>query len=291
MSSQRSTCWQNLGLAPILIIALGVLLARASSASPQGPDADHAGPTIDELPQDAIWRIENPENAREANGIYRLRFSQDGKLLATRDRENVVTIFNTQNRKQLCEVSGHENNWIETIDFSPDAKKFVTAAGSNERVKIWNSQTGKLLDEIDTDAKAAYFAADGTEVVVLGPKHVEHYAWPGGQQVSRRSWRRQAEQGVAMSADGELVVAFRPLKNPFYQTQVIDLENNSKIDLDGPRGIPKCVVISPNKLWVAASYHPDPKFYLWDLRDPHKSKYVLAGHTERVQSLAFSPDN
>ncbi len=57
------------------------------------------------------------------------------------------------------------------------------------------------------------------------------------------------------------------------------------------RSTPKCAVISPNNLWIAASYHPDAKVQLWDLRDPHKSKYVLAAHKERVQSLAFSPDN
>jgi WD40 repeat protein len=285
--------WRSLPLFIVLMMIMGeaTLFAQTDPVQPEDQKPVIKRDQADELPEHAIWRIEEPENARNANGIYRLQYSDDGKLLATRNRENVVIIYDTQSRRKLCEVSGHDNNWIETIDFSPDSKYFMTAAGSNEKVKIWNSQTGKLQTEIDTDAKAAYFSEDGTQVFVLGLTHVERYSWPGGRQVSRKQWRNNAAQAVAMSQDGRLVVVYRALTNQIFQTQVMDLENKSRIALDGPKTTPKCVVISPNNLWVAASYHTKARVHLWDLRDPHNSKYVLAAHKERVQSLAFSSDN
>ena len=278
-------------MVPILTLAASIFSARQVGANPLLAQQKISELPADELPAHAIWRIEGTEDRSNGNGIYRLQYSRDGRLLATRDRENVVSIYDVDLRKQLCEVSGHDNNWVETIDFSPDSKYFVTAAGASERVKIWNSQTGKLRLAIETDATGAYFSDDGEELIVLGPTEVERYAWPGGQKLSHHKWRTNSGQSVAMSKDGKRVVAFRAVKNPFYQTQIIDLENNSRIDLDGPRSIPKCAVISSNKVWLAAAYHPDAKIYLWDLRDPHKSKYILADHLERVQSLAFSPDN
>jgi hypothetical protein len=243
-----------------------------------------------QLPKHAVWRIGEFGKTPKAIGIYRLQYSSDGKLLATRDRENVITIYEVESKAKLCEVMAHENNFIETIDFSADGEYFMTAAGSSEKVKIWKTQSGKLHSDIETDARAAYFSQDGTEVVVLGTTHVERYSFPGVQMVGQRKWRTGNEQRAGMSRDGRLVIAFRSNGRSKFQTTVIDLENKSRIDLRGPDGIPKPVAVSPNNLWVAATYR-DEKVDLWDLRDPHRAKYTLVNHKETVQSLSFSADN
>lgn len=253
----------------------------------QKPDV---GPPVQEseLPENAIWRFgESPD----ANGIYRLAYSPNGNLLATRNRKNIVSILDVTTRKRLCEVEGHENNWVETIDFSPDSKFFMTAAGPSEVVKIWDAQTGKLESEIDTDGSAAYFSKSGSSIHVLGETHVETYSWPGVQMTSQRKWKYASETRSGMSRDGRIVVTYRTVNRQVYRTQVIDLENKSTIHLDGPTGIPKSIAISPNRIWIAAAYHRDEKIRLWDLRDPHQKKYTLNKHDETVQSLSFSADN
>ncbi len=245
----------------------------------------------DALPSNAVWRIGEFGKTPSANGIYRLRYSRDGRLLATRNRENVVAIYDTQTKKKLCEVQGHDNNWIETIDFSPDSTHFVTAAGSSEKVKVWNTQNGKLEAEIETDGKSAYFSDDGRKIFVLGLTHVETYSWPGVQVESQKKWRADNAERSAMSQDGRLVVMYQSVNRKTYQTQVLDLTSKSKIDLAGPTDYPKSVVISPNHLWVAATYNRDANIRLWDLRNPHKAKYVLKGHQATVQSLSFTHDS
>lgn len=253
---------------------------------------DDAAPSASEdLPQHALWRFGDFGESTDSNGIYRLKYSRDGRLLATRNRENVVAVYDVKTQKQLCEVNGHENNWVETIDFSPDSKFFVTAAGSSERVKIWNVASGKLEGEIETDGTAAYFSRDGNVIRVLGETHVESYSWPGVQMTTQRKWKSGNLTRAGMSADGSLVVAYRALKRRIYQTLIIDLDNKSKVTLDGPTSIPKSVAIAPNHLWVAAAYHRDPKVRLWDLRDPGKNKFSLDKHNETVQSLSISEDN
>ena len=253
--------------------------------------AESDGDPVNELPKHAVWRMGEYGHPTDSNGIYRLQYSHDGKLLATRNRENVVSIYDLKTRKQLCEVSGHENNWVETIDFSPDSKFFMTAAGSSEKIKIWNTLTGKLDSEIDTDGIAAFFDDSGNVIHVLGETHVETYSWPGVQMTTQRKWKSDNLTRAGMSRDGRLVVAYRTLKQQTYQTLVVDLETKSKVPLDGTNAIPKSVVVSPNKLWVAVAYHRDPKVRLWDLRDPSQKKYTLAKHGETVQSISISADN
>lgn len=241
----------------VLWLPLGAWAWAQDVIRPTGPETDVA--TKDELPEHAVWRFGQHGQSTDSNGIYRLQYSGDGKLLATRNRRNVVAIYDVETRKQRCEVSGHENNWVETIDFSPDAKFFVTAAGSTEKIKIWNTLTGKLESEIDTDGIAAYFDDSGDVIHVLGETHVETYSWPGVQMTTQRKWKSDNLTRAGMSHDGRLVVAYRTLNRQIYQTLVVDLETKSKVPLDGSTSIPKSVVVSRNNLWVGCRSHcPKP---------------------------------
>ena len=283
---------------PILFCLLTLGMFCTASDTLLGQDASgrsveeqsNSNAPDEELPKDSIWRIGEFGKTPRATGIYRVQYSKDGRLLATRNRENVITIYEVGSRAKICEVMGHEYNFIETIDFSPDGKYFATAAGSSEKVKIWKTQSGKLHSEIETDAGAAYFSKDGNEINVLGTTHVERYSFPGVQMISQRKWKNSNEQRSAMSTDGRLVVVFRSIGPNRYQTQVVDLENKSRVDLRGEHGIPKPAAVSSDNLWVAVTYR-NKKIYLWDLRDPHRAKYTLVGHRETVQSLSFSADN
>ena len=244
--------------------------------------------TTDELPQNALWQFgEMPGD----NGVHRIFYSPNGKLLATRNRENVVKIYDVETKKLLCEVEGHENNWVLTIDFSPDSRFFMTAAGPSENVKIWVTQTGKLESEIETDAEAAYFSQSGDAINLLGETHVEFYTWPGVQLAKKRKWKSGNETRAGMSRDGNIVVSYRSVNGQVFRTQLIDLESKSKIQLDGPTAIPENVAFSPNQNWIAAAYKHGQKIRLWDRRDPHQQKFILNKHKESVRSVAFSADS
>ncbi len=244
-----------------------------------------------ELPPRALWRVGEFGETPRANGVYRLEYSDDGRYLAARNRENVVMVYEVANQRKFFEISGHENNWIETIDFSPDSRFFVTAAGSTEKVKIWNALNGKLELEIDADVKAAYFSADGQGILVLGRRNVAHYSWPGGQLLDQQKWESNGELPVAMSRDGTLVVMYRPLVQGTHQTEILDLTNNIRTELHGDNSMPKFVAVSPDNNWVAAAYQQEFKIQLWNLPDPQNRHYVLEAHRDQVQALAFSRDS
>ena len=251
--------------------------------------------TQKDLPQHASWRVGEFGDAEDSTpsrqGIYRIKYSPDGKFLATRNKRNVVTVYDLKTHAMICEVEGHED-WIETIDFSPNGEFFVTASGDGDKVKIWKTQTGALESEIETLGIAAFFDKNGKQINVLGETHVESYSWPGVQRTRQRKWQgNNSATAKHMSRDGRYVVAFRALNRPFYQSLLIDTESKSRVPLAGATAVPRTVKISADNKWVAATYHREPKVRLWEIGNSKNTRYTLAGHEDTVQSLSFSADN
>lgn len=244
-----------------------------------------------ELPDNSIWRFGDSGDDSKDNGYYRLVFSPNGKYLAARNRSNFLEIYNIETKKQLCQVEG-DDSLINTIHFSPDSKSFLTCCtGDGEKIRIWSTQTGALEKEISVESAFAYFLDDGQRVVTTSDgQEVDTFDWRESKLVNQK---KSSDRGrlLAMSQDGSQLAVSRALRNRLYQIHVIDLESKSKTILDGPTELTKRVEISPNGLWLAASYsRRDPNLRLWDLRNPHEDKFILKGHKATIQSIAFSSD-
>ncbi len=244
----------------------------------------------DDLPEHAVWRFGNYGEASQDNGYYRLVYSPNGRYLAARSRQNTLDIFDVKTKKQLCQVEG-EDALINSIDFSPDSKMFLTtSSGEGEKIRIWSTASGNPQQEFPLDASVAYFSRDQTRVFALTDQSVETYEISSGKKLDSTKWKEN-NRALALSRDGNLVLVNRMFQNRLYQVQVLNLHAKSNTILDGPTALTKTIQISPNGLWVAASYsHRDPRIWLWDLRNPHEEKFILTGHKNAVQSLAFSED-
>jgi WD40 repeat protein len=257
----------------------------APAASSQVADS-----AINDLPEHALRRFGNWGDASEDNGYYRLVFSPNGQYLAARNRQNRLEIYDVKSGKMLCQVEG-DDALINAIDFSPDSQLFLTtSSGNGEKIRIWATANGRLQQEFPVDASVAYFSRDQSKVFALTEQSVETYDIVSANKVGNRQWKDN-NRAIALSRDGKLVLVSRMLQNRLHQLQVLDLEAKSSTILDGPTELTKAIQISPNALWIAASYsHRDPRIWLWDLRNPQEEKFILSGHKNAVQSLAFSAD-
>lgn len=279
-------------LAWVICVTWGGLLPCLTAQKPafnplQRPSQEQ---DVAELPANAIWRNGQFKVTDRFNGIYRLAFSPDGKLLAARDQEMLVKVIDVNTQETLCEIEGHEQI-ISSIQFSPDSQLLLTAAGAREQVKIWDARTGKLKGTIDTLGYEAYFNTSGNRIHVLGEQHVETYSWPGTQSTEKKVWRSGKENRIGMSPDGHSVLMYRLLSRNVYQTLLMDLESRSKVQLQSPTLKPKSCEFSPDRNWLAVNFDRESNTCLWDLRDPHSRNFVLEGHDSSVQSLAFSRDS
>ena len=184
----------------MVVICLGIgrfagTVAAQTSDLPDGNQADQAeqgAEQIDDetdLPDHAVWRYGEVGELKRLTGFYRLKFSPNGKLLAARNQENTLFLIDVETQETLFEFKSYEDRpWIQSIDFSPDSKLMLIATqGANETISIWNTTTGELYRDLETDGKVAFFR-NATEVTVLRSEVVLNYSIETGKQLSSLKW-------------------------------------------------------------------------------------------------------
>ena len=246
--------------------------------------------TNDELPKYATWRFGDYGDDAAANGIYRLAYSPNGKFLATRNQENTIAVYDVAKRNLLCEIDGHEYR-VTSLQFAPDSQTLMTSAkGLDEKIKIWEPMTGKLIREIDVESTHSIFSENGRWIFALQREHVSKFDAANGKLVSKSGFRKGAFQAKAVTRDGRYVFVSH-LMSRANITKRIDIESESSVILPGPNKLLNAVTVSPDNRWVAATFRDDPRVRLWDMSSPNDKNYYLAGHKNRAQSIAISPDN
>ncbi|MEM7456283.1 MAG: hypothetical protein AAF456_18190 [Planctomycetota bacterium] len=245
----------------------------------------------EELPAFATWRFETTEGTEPA-GVYRLSFSPDGRLVATRDRRNMVAVFDLSAQKKLCEVESHEA-WVTCVTFSPDSRFFLCCArGPGAGVRAYSTANGQLEVEFGEDVLQTSFSSDGTHVYCLSEQEVETRAWPSGELVTKQAWQSDRETRLGMTSDGSSVVRVSGVRSDRQvEMSLNNLAERSIVNLGSSERVPKAAVISENRLWLAMAFHRDEVFSIWDLRDPHNSRVNLRRHESTVQSVCFSDDS
>ncbi|MDA7624691.1 hypothetical protein N8697_00815 [bacterium] len=68
--------------------------------------------------------------------------SPDGELIAYGNKDNSLTVHNTDLDKKAYRINEH-NGWVEGIQFSPDSKMFVTLC-KDSQVRAFVAETGEL---------------------------------------------------------------------------------------------------------------------------------------------------
>jgi WD40 repeat protein len=114
------------------------------------------------------------------DGVWCVRFSPDGKLLATGAgayqgsppkvgyRDGVVQVWDAETGRLVYDLQGH-TACVWSVAFSPDGKRLATAAGKRLKgvrgdARIWDLKTGKelmRLEEHDGAVLGVGFSADG----------------------------------------------------------------------------------------------------------------------------------
>ena len=104
-------------------------------------------------------------------GIYRTVFTADGRNIATRDRDQVVRMYDCPSGKLLFESRLHHSP--VNIAFSPDGSRLVSAT-MNERTQIVDSATGKKIHELSPWAKCIGFT-DAGDLLLVDDKVVHRF--------------------------------------------------------------------------------------------------------------------
>ena len=287
----------------MVVICLGIgrfagTVAAQTSDLPDGNQADQAeqgAEQIDDetdLPDQAVWRYGEVGELKRLTGFYRLKFSPNGKLLAARNQENTLFLIDVETQETLFEFKSYEDRpWIQSIDFSPDSKLMLIATqGANETISIWDTTTGELYRDLETDGKVAFFR-NATEVTVLRSEVVLNYSIETGKQLSSLKWGDRGDLPLCCSRDGRTVVFAKASSGRrSYSIFICDVLNQTTALGLSTKAKPQAATISEDGNWLAVTFRRDKIVRIWDLRNPFKST-ALDAHDKTAESICFSPDN
>ena len=264
-------------------------IEEAAKEAVQDPEE---GDEATDLPEHAVWRYGETGKLTKLNGFYRVKFSPNGKLLAARNQENILFLIDAETQETLFKFEGYEDRqWIQNVDFSPDSKLMLTASkGANETISIWDTDTGELFRELETDGKAAFFRSP-TEVTVLQDEVVSVYSVKTGKKISSLKWGSRGDLPLTCSRDGSTVVfakASNGRRN--YTVNLYDVVNKLTTLALNSKVAPRRMVISEDGNYLAGTFTRDKLVRIWDLRDPRRS-HALHAHEETAEAICFSSDS
>lgn len=292
-TSLAFTLWIGYGLILGLMVPfadLSLLAHETDSAvvQPAFLKDDHREDIMsaDELPEFAIWRIQEVEAT--SKGVFHIAWSPNGQSIAIQNRGNVLTVFDVSSRTKLFSTLHHESNWIESIDYSPDSKHLVTAAGSGETVKVIDATNGELILEIEITAMEAYFSSCGQFISVAGRDIIERYSFPDGKLVQEIPWRTEQEAVIGMSKESELLVTYRAVGRQNYLSEILIPASQTRIPMPGANTIPNHVTISHCQQRIALDYPGENRVFFWEIHDGQAVRYLLREHQQPIQALAIS---
>jgi hypothetical protein len=101
--------------------------------------------------------------------VYAVRWSPDGRLLATGGYDAKIVLWDAATGKQLRTLSGH-NGAIFSLAFSPDGN-LLASASADQTIKIWRVRDGERLDTLKEPSGEQFsvgFTPDGNQVVAAG---------------------------------------------------------------------------------------------------------------------------
>ncbi|MER6161594.1 serine/threonine-protein kinase, partial [Streptomyces sp. NPDC001868] len=105
-----------------------------------------------------------------ANGVYEVKYSPDGKTLATDGDEGTVWLWDPATGRHRSTLRVHDGS-VNDVEFSPDGKTLATA-GEDGTVRLWDPATGRAravaVFDHGSPVFAVAFSPDGKTLATAG---------------------------------------------------------------------------------------------------------------------------
>jgi tetratricopeptide (TPR) repeat protein len=151
------------------------------------------------------WQIGPPRKLLDATATpdeATLVQSRDGsRLAAVIDHPRKVVVFDLASSTSPIELEGNAN--VRGLALSPDGQ---WVAGTLFGVKIWNAQTGRLIQDLWPECdRGLSFSPDGKRLAAGSATEIRIYETETWKLVHQLHLQDHANRGIAWSPDGRLL--------------------------------------------------------------------------------------
>jgi WD40 repeat protein len=135
-----------------------------------------------------------------------LRFSPDGRQLATCTDRGPIHLWNVVDRRLLRTIGG--GKYVTSLEFSAAGDRLLTV-GDSGVVSVWELRRGdtKLLLQRATSCRQAVFAPGGKSLVCWSGSVLQFLDAETGNEQQQLKLERPAFESVTLSPDGQLLIS------------------------------------------------------------------------------------
>ncbi|KAL2152510.1 hypothetical protein VTH82DRAFT_5694 [Thermothelomyces myriococcoides] len=121
------------------------------------------------FPSEVLVELSHPgaESSKKLDEIWQVRFSPDGKHLATCGTDEAVCIWDVERLALFHQLHGHQKAGIGNVAWSPDSKLLITCS-LDHTAKLWSAETGECLADLrdfGEPVSSCVWAADGQSFI------------------------------------------------------------------------------------------------------------------------------
>lgn len=250
-----------------------------------------------------IWNSVTGESIQTLEGhsacVWSVDFHPKGQLLASAAEDNTIKLWNLETGSCVQTLQGHQY-WVKAIAFSPNGK-ILASSSFDSTVKIWDWQTGECLKTLlghNSVVTSLAFSPQGDHLVTGSyDQSVKIWDIATGKCLDTLQKHTNRVWSVAFHPQGKLVVS----GGDDHAIKVWELQRGKCIKtLQGNSNAIYAIAYSDqsDRRNLLASGHEDQTIKLWNLNinapqtlEPDLQPFqVLRGHSDRILSVAFSPN-
>jgi eukaryotic-like serine/threonine-protein kinase len=239
---------------------------------------------------DAATGRRGPVLEGEPGEVASLQYSPDGRWLAVGAKDGGILVYDAATGRQQLVLRGEKPS---SVRFSPDGLRIISNESGNEpgigKYRLWDATTGRQLALLGEGRFTAYnsgaaFSPDGKRVATAEGESIHMSAADTGRQLLVAGPLGSPVSRIFFSPDGKRIIAD--------QVFLCDGATGLRIaTLGDPKSADWFFAWSADGSRLATcTQYPENSVQLWDA-STGKLIRTMAGHTNAVMGLAFSPDD
>ena len=229
-----------------------------------------------------------------------IAISPNGQYMASGIKkigDNVIKLWNIEEKKEHKEIHGHENSEFSRIipvAFTPDSEILISGC-KDKRIFFWDVKTagkrGELIENCVSEIRAIAVSPDKDNAIfAIGDSEgrIESGNWKTIRKIksfpAHGSPNGLPINSLAFCPDGKILVS----GGDDYRVKLWDVDRAEELKSEKHSAIVKTVGFSPDGKLIASG---DDRGYIkiWDV-ETMTAVSVLKEHSSAVTSVAFSPD-